>query len=68
MKIVKSIKESDILVKGVNEKIEHEAKEQKDRFPGMLSGTVAATMQGNILAVKPKIPGGRLIRPGKGVI
>ena len=44
MKIVKSIKESDILVKGVNEKIEHEAKEQKDGFPGMLSGTVAATM------------------------
>ena len=44
MKIVKSIKESDILVKGVNEKIEHEAKEQNDRFSGMLSGTVAATM------------------------
>ena len=34
----------------------------------MLSGTLAATMQGHMLAVKPKIPGGWLIRASKGVI
>ena len=39
MKIVKSLEESALLIKGVRETIKNEAKEQKGRFLGMLLGT-----------------------------
>ena len=39
MKIVKSIEESHLLIKGVSETIENEAKKQKGRFLGMFLGT-----------------------------
>ena len=35
MKIVKSLEESGLLIKGVSEKIENEAKKQKGGFPDM---------------------------------
>ena len=39
MKIVNSLEESALLIKGVRETIKNEAKEQKGRFLGMLLGT-----------------------------
>ena len=40
MKIVKSLEESGLLIKGVNETFKNELKEQIDRFPGMLLDTL----------------------------
>ena len=67
MKLVKSLEESGLLIKSVSETIKNEAKEQNARFLGILSGTLSASLLGNMLAGKPKIPGG-VIRPGEGVI
>ena len=39
MKIIKSLEEAGLLIKGVSETIENEAKEQKGGFLGMLLGT-----------------------------
>ena len=40
MKIVKSLEESGLLIKGVNETFKNELKEQIDIFPGMLLDTL----------------------------
>ena len=52
MKIVKSLEESVLLIKGVNETIKNEAKEQKGEFIGMLLGTLGASFLGNLLTGK----------------
>ena len=44
IKIVKSLKESGLLKKGVGETIKNEAKEQKYEFLGMLLGTLRASL------------------------
>ena len=49
IKIVKSLKESGLLIKGVSETIKNEAKEQKGGFPGMLLGTLGTSLLGNLL-------------------
>ena len=49
MKIVKSLEESGLLIKVINETIKNEAKEQKGGFLPMLLGTLAASMLGNAL-------------------
>ena len=49
MKIVKSLKDSGLLIKGVSETIKNEAKEQKGGFPGMLLGTLGTSLLGNLL-------------------
>ena len=46
IKIVKSLEEFGLLIKGVSETIKNEEKEQKDGFLGMLWGTLVAS--GNI--------------------
>ena len=51
-KIVKSFELSGLLLKGVSETIQNEAKEQKGGFLSMLSGTSGASLSGNILAGK----------------
>ena len=43
IKIVKSLEESGLLIKGVSETIKNEEKEQKDGFLGMLWGTLVAS-------------------------
>ena len=50
MEIVKSLKESDLLIKGAGETIENEAKEQKGGFLDMLFGTLDVSLLGNLLA------------------
>ena len=44
MKIVKSLEESSLLIKGVNETIKNEAKEQKEGFLRILLGTLGASL------------------------
>ena len=62
IKIVKSLEDSCLLLKGVSETIQNEAKKQKRGFLSMLLGTLSASLLGNILA------GRRITRAGEGVI
>ena len=52
IKIVKSLDDSGLLVKGVSETVPNEAKEQKGGFLSMLLGTIGASLLGNVLADK----------------
>ena len=58
MKIVKSLKESGLLIKGVIETIETEAKNKKMDFLSTLLGTLAASLLGSILTGKGAIRSG----------
>ena len=51
-KMIKSFKESGLLVKGISETIKDEEKEQKANFFSMLLGILAASILGNALAGK----------------
>ena len=52
IKVVKSLEDSGLLIKGLSKTIQNEAKEQKKGFLSMLLGTLGATLLGNILAGK----------------
>ena len=52
IKMVKSLEDSGLLSKGVAEKTQNEAKEQKRGFLSMLIGTIGASLLGNISAGK----------------
>ena len=60
IKTVKSLEDSDLLLKGVTETVQNEVKEQKGWFLSVLLGTLGASLLGNILAGK------RINRAGKG--
>ena len=62
MKIVKSLQKPWLLIKGVSEKIENEAKEQKGGFLGMLLRTLGTSLLRNLLTGKGTI------RTGEGTI
>ena len=47
LKIVKSLEESGLLIKGVSETIQNEAKQQQGEFLSMLLGTLGASLLGN---------------------
>ena len=72
LKIVKSLEDSGVLLKGVSETIKNEAKEQNGGFLSMLLGTFATSLLGNMLAGKGVIRAGYgsksqgTIRPGYG--
>ena len=67
MKIVKSLEDSDLLMKGVSEAIENELKEQKGRFLGMLLGSLGAILLGNMLVGKwINRAGDEIIKAGDG--
>ena len=66
MKIVKSLEESGLLIKGVSETIQNEAKEQKGGFISMLLGILGASLIGNLIASKDTIRAGEgTIRAGQ---
>ena len=48
-KIVKSLEDSGVLLKGVSETIQNEAKEQREGFFSMLLGTSGASLLGDLL-------------------
>ena len=52
IKIVKSLEDSGLLLKGVTETVQNEVKEQKGGFLSMLLGTLGASLLGNMLAGK----------------
>ena len=49
IKIVKSLEDSGLLLKGVSETVQNEVKEQKDGFLSMLLGTLVPSLLGNVL-------------------
>ena len=59
MKIVKSLGESGLLIKGVSKTIKNEVKEQKDRFLSMLLGILRASLLGNVLVCKGVMRAGK---------
>ena len=69
MKIVTSLEESGLLMKGVSEVIQNEAKEQKGGLSSMLLGALGASSLGNLLigkgVKKSKIPGQGVMRAGE---
>ena len=66
MKIVKSLEESDLLIKRISKKIKNEAKEQKGGFLGILLDTLGASLLENLLTVKGTIRAGEAtIRAGQ---
>ena len=52
IKIVKSLEDSGLLLKGVSKTIQNGAKEQKEGFLSMLLGILGVSLLGNILAGK----------------
>ena len=54
IKTEKSLEDSGLLLKGVSETIQNEAKEQKGGFLSMLLGTSSASLLENILAEKER--------------
>ena len=52
IKIVKSLEDSGLLVKGVTETVQNELKEQKGVSLSMLLGTLGTTLLGNLLMGK----------------
>ena len=55
IKIVKSLEDSGLLLKGVTETVQNEVKEQKGGFLSMLLGTLGASLLGNLLTGKGAI-------------
>ena len=49
LKIIKSLEDSGVLLKGVSETIQNEVKEQRGGFISMLLGTVRASLLGDLL-------------------
>ena len=64
LKIV--LENSGVLLKGVSETIQHEAKEQRGEFLSMLLGTLGASLLGDVLS--KGLSGRGVIRAGEGVI
>ena len=52
IRIIISLVESSLLIKGFSETIENKAKEQKGGFLSMILGTLGASLLGNMLAAK----------------
>ena len=52
VKIIKSLEESGLLMKGISETNKNEAKEQKRGFLGMLLDTLGASLLANLLTGK----------------
>ena len=73
IKIVKSLEDSGLLLKGVTETVQNELKEQKEGFLSMLLRTLGASLLGNILTGRgiyraAKGPGRGVNRVGKGIL
>ena len=66
LKIVKSLEDSGVLLKGVSETIQNEAKEQRGGFLSMLLGTLGVCLLGDLLT--KNLSGKGTIRAGEGAI
>ena len=52
IKLVKSLEDFGLLLKGITETVQNEVKEQKGGFLSMLLGTLDASLLGNLLTGK----------------
>ena len=68
IKIVQALEDSNVLLKGVTEKVKNETKEQKGRFLSMLLGTLGASLLGNLLTGKGFVRAGSGNNKGKGFV
>ena len=69
IKIVKSLEDSGLLLKGVTESVQNEIKEQKGGFLSMLLDTLGASLLGNLLTGKGVNKKGKGIhRAGEGIV
>ena len=68
IKIVQSLEDSNILLKGVTKTIENETNEQKGGFLSMLLGTLGANLLGNLLSGKRIVRAGSGNNKGKGIV
>ena len=71
IKIVKSLEDSGLLLKGVTETVQNEVKEQKGGFLSMLLGTLGASLLGNLLTGKGIHRAGKgkgIHRAGEGIV
>ena len=69
MKIIKSIEDGGLFIKGVSRTIENEAKGQKCGFLGMLLGTLGVRLLENLLTGKGVMRAGYgTIRAGEGTV
>ena len=71
IKIVKSLEDSGLLLKGVTETVQNEVKEQKGGFISMLLGTLGASLLGNLLTGKGVYRAGKgkgINRAGEGIV
>ena len=66
LKIVKSLEDSGVLLKGVSETIQNKVKEQIGGFLSMLLGTLGASLLGDVLSKGLSDKG--VIRAGEGTI
>ena len=66
LKIVKFLEDSGVLLKGVSETIQYEAKEQRGGFLSMLLGTLGASLLGDVLS--KGLSGKGAIRAGEGTV
>ena len=71
IKIVKSLEDSDLLLKGITETVQNDVKKQKGGFISMLLGTLGASFLGDLLTGKRAIAtsqGPGIYRAGKGKV
>ena len=68
MKIVQTVEDSNILLKGVTKAIKNETKEQKWGFLSMLLGTLGASLLGNLQSGKGIARAGSGNKRGKGIV
>ena len=62
MKIIKSLEESRLFIKGISKTIQNKIKEQRGGFLSMLLGTLGVSLLENLL------PGKWVMRPSEGTI
>ena len=58
-KLVKSLEESGLLLKGVTQTVQNKVKEQKGGFLSVLLGTLVVSLLGNLLTGKGKYTAGK---------
>ena len=67
IKIVKSLEDSGLLLKGITETVQNDVKEQKGRFLSKLLGTLGASLLANLLTRKGTNRAGEgIVRAGYG--
>ena len=66
IRIIKSLEDSGLLIKGVTETVQNEVKEQKGGFLSTLLGTLGASLLGDLLI--GNIRGRGVLMAGEGVL